>query len=482
MICAQWRVMRAPCAALPLAKAGVNGYRRMNEAWRTRPTARIHGLSGLEQAIRNALERAERSDPDIRARIYQSARNALDLGLRKQEIADPAVIERQRQRLEATIRDIEGEEMARLRSIAQFERVALDREPDEDVIPDDITPEVEPDRPPGMASRESGTPSGRVEPAQPLDAEFEDEPAVAEPVRPVEPPRREWTPGRVEPAVEIEAEPRAGADAPRTEPTADDGSLSGLSATRDARSAALTVAREPDAWSEEVEPAPASRRKGGRLGSFLVSAFVYLFLLGIIGGGVWWVYDTGMIDAALKGSSDFQLVPEALQPSAQTPANEETRLDTLRGFSGDWIDIYKPGAAAEAAVPRDKAVIDRHRDSDGLATIITSNAPDQDGDVLVEVPATLLQDLAGKTSTIAVTVKSNTEKPAQIYIQCEFKSLGDCGRHRYTVTNERADQLIQVRFDGRMAPSTSGHIVINSDLTGEGSSIRLYGIRVLPGS
>jgi hypothetical protein len=50
------------------------------------------------------------------------------------------------------------------------------------------------------------------------------------------------------------------------------------------------------------------------------------------------------------------------------------------------------------------------------------------------------------------------------------------------VTNERADELIQVKFDGKLGPSEAGHIVINSDLTGEGSAIRLYGIRVLPGS
>jgi hypothetical protein len=132
--------------------------------------------------------------------------------------------------------------------------------------------------------------------------------------------------------------------------------------------------------------------------------------------------------------------------------------------------------------PRDKASVNEGTDSDGVATIITSNAPDQDGDVLVEVPASILQELAGKTSTLAITVKSNSEKPAQIYIQCEFKTLGDCGRHRYTVTNERADELIQVKFDGKLGPSEAGNIVINSDLTGDGSSIRLYGIRVLPGS
>jgi hypothetical protein len=50
------------------------------------------------------------------------------------------------------------------------------------------------------------------------------------------------------------------------------------------------------------------------------------------------------------------------------------------------------------------------------------------------------------------------------------------------VSNERADELIQVKFDGKLGPSDPGYIVINSDLTGEGRAIRLYGIRVLPGS
>ena len=444
-------------------------------------------MSGLEQAIRNALERAERADSDIRARIYQSARNALDIGLRKQEISDSTVIERQRQRLEVTIREIEDEEMARLRSIARFERVALDREPEDDVQPalrSEPEPEPKPQRDvtadAPFGRRSEPTFAAAPEPAaEPLDAEFEDEPALVEPMSPVEASRNGGATARFEPAVEIAPDARA-ATSSRSEPAVGDDYLVGLTATRPATSATQP---EPAQWDDEAAEALAPARKQGRgFGAFLVSAFVYLFLFGIVGGGVWWVYETGMIDAALKGSSDFQLVPEALRSESKQPARDEARLDTLRGFSGDWIDIFKPGADAKAATPRARASIDENRDSDGLATVITSNAPDQDGDVLVEVLASLLQDLAGKTSTIAVTVKSNTDKPAQIYIQCEFKTLGDCGRHRYTVTNERADELIQVKFDGKMSPSTSGHIVINSDLTGEGSSIRLYGIRVLPGN
>lgn len=448
------------------------------------------GVSGLEQAIRNALERAERSDPDIRARIYQSARNALDVGLRKQEIADPSVIERQRQRLEATIGEIEGEELARLRTIAQFERVALEREPEPESEPEeeDVAPPVDLDPPRRIQQAEVSSHFETVQRAvphvaapEPLDAEFvDDSPAV-------EAAARERSSGRVEPTVTVEPEMRRPAEGAQRAPNSDNGSLDGFTATRESEArlapAALPTKKRASVENSDYDVedlAPTNRKRRG-IGSFLVSTFVYLFLIGIIGGGVWWVYDTGMIDAALEGSGDFQLVPKALQSESKTKG-DTVRLETLRGFSSDWIDIYKPGTSTAAVAPRDKATIEEHRDSDGLATVITSNAPDQDGDVLVEIPAAYLQEMSGKTSTLAVTVKSNSDKPAQIYVQCEFKSLGDCGRHRYTVTNERADELIQMQFEGKLAPSTPGHIVINSDLTGEGSSIRLYGIRVLPGS
>lgn len=456
---------------------------------------RIVALSGLEQAIRNALERAERADPEIRARIYQSARNALDAGLRKQDIADASVVERQRQRLEVTIREIEDEELARLRSIAQFERVALDRDPEpepEPIIPEPAhEPEPEPkyeSEPLRARQRQAPAFGQRAEPvfsaskpaqSEPLDAEFEDEPEPEPMARPVETPRAAVAGARIEPDVSVAPEPTGEGGSPRS----GDDYLGGLTATREARSSASAPQPQPAQWDEDAAEAiaPIRRRRKG-LSGVLVSAFVYLFLFGVIGGGVWWVYDTGMVDAALEGSSDFQLVPEALKSENEEPVSPESRLDTLRGFSGDWIDIFRPGRDAAAATVRARAVIAEDRDSDGLATVISSNAPDQDGDVLIAVPAALLADLAGKTSIIAVTVKSNTDKPAQIYIQCEFKSLGDCGRHRYTVTNERADKLIRIEFDGTMSPSSAGHLVINSDLTGEGSSIRLYGIRVLPGS
>ena len=71
-------------------------------------------LSGLETAIRNALDRSKRADRDIRARIYQSARQALDAGLQKQGVTDRLMIMQQRELLEQKIHEIEMEELRRL--------------------------------------------------------------------------------------------------------------------------------------------------------------------------------------------------------------------------------------------------------------------------------------------------------------------------------------------------------------------------------
>src|SRR3546814_15004832 len=80
-------------------------------------------LSGLETAIRNALEKSDRANPDIRERIYQSARHALDAGLGKQGIGDPQLVAAQRQRLERAIRTIEAEERAALQASAERKSV-----------------------------------------------------------------------------------------------------------------------------------------------------------------------------------------------------------------------------------------------------------------------------------------------------------------------------------------------------------------------
>jgi hypothetical protein len=418
-------------------------------------------VSGLEHAIRNALERADRSDPEIRARIYQSARHALDAGLAKQEVDDEEVIARQRQRLDATIQSIEEEERERLRAMARLEKVLIERDPDPEPV---FAPEP---RAPGRdgddgfsveaPDLDAGRGAGRAAPSIELDRDD-----------------RIARDGRAEPGSLDDVAPRD--DEPMARLVADDrrGPASAPVAPAQARPG-KTNHRKSKA---KVEKAP--RRKRGGVASFFISLFVYSCFIGAIGFGVWWVYATGMIDVAMKGEGNFDLVPKELQSAAPAAAQSEP-LDPLRRFSGDWVNIYT-GKDANAVAPRGAALVTPFSDSDGAGVTIASNAPGKDGEVTVEAPEELLQTLAGKTATIALTVKADGDAPTQIYVECAFGAMGGCGRHRFTVGNERADELIHVTFDGKMAPSEAGQIIVNSDVMGKGRKLKLYGVRVLPGS
>jgi len=457
-------------------------------------------VSGLEQAIRNALDRAERSNPEIRARIYQSARNALDAGLRKQDIHDMTVIERQRQRLEVTIRAIEDEELEKLRMSARLDKIFIENtafEPPEAVPEPDIAPPPQPEIRPAPERFVDAPPSAWPEPAQPQRREPAIEPVrqAAQPVQPtMEPIAARDIGSEIDDGGSFSdfsvtrddrAPSKAGSKTRRVEPVIDEPMVA--EARGRGRAQKIRHEEEDPAWAEPSTPegrkvAPQKRASRRRRGSWIVSLFVYCVLLGVIGFGAWWAYATGMIGAAVHGGGDFDFIPKELQSEDFDPKVPlKNPLDPLRSFSGDWVSVLKPGDTS-AVKPAAQAKVSDVTDSDGKAIMIASNAPDQDGEVRIEVPADVLKNLVGKTSTLAGTLRADGDKPSQIYIQCAFASLGDCGRHRFTISKERVDELIQVKFDGKQAPSEPGYMIINSDLTGQGRAIRLYGIRIGPGA
>ncbi len=115
------------------------------------------------------------------------------------------------------------------------------------------------------------------------------------------------------------------------------------------------------------------------------------------------------------------------------------------------------------------------------AVRLISQSNGSDGNVSINVPADVLQQLAGKSSTIAITLQSTSDEPTQITVECDFQSLGDCARHRFSVTRQKSDVLLQVRFDRSLAPNSAGSLMINSDVDGKARGINLYAVRILPG-
>ncbi|NVD37655.1 biotin transporter BioY [Ensifer sp. HO-A22] len=390
-------------------------------------------MSGLETAIRNALERSDRTNAETRARIYQSARQALEAGLQKQGIEDQNVVAQQRHRLEAVIHAIETEERAALKARpAPAPSVSLDD---------------------AVAPRAAAAAKSEPQPSAPSG-------------------------GRREPAFSGQA-PRDGQN---------DSGLGGLRADRDGpvvstAAAGEVAARQSNEGRGAVAPelrvtdGRKRRRKRGRL---LSLAMVVATLLAAVVAAVWWVETNNLLQSPAARDTNVANPPATVASQDFDGAAGLPTLGAQEGFSGDWVEVYTPGKTG-VITPGPQATVEPVNDDGGQRILLTSGDADADGDVTIEIPAAILAELSGKTSTLALTVQATPGKSTEFAVECNFSSLGECGRHRFTLHDERVDMLFKVTFDRSLAPSAAGQIVINSDISGGGKGLNLYAIRVLPG-
>lgn len=394
-------------------------------------------MSGLETAIRNALERSDRASAETRARIYQSARQALEAGLQKQGIEDVNVVAQQRHRLEAVIHAIETEERAAQRA--------------------------RPPAPPVVSLDDAVRPRAR-------------EQVRAEPQVP-----RENQP----PPSAGRREPGFAGDAPRP-PVAGDGGLGGLRADRAdpvASTGAIETAEKnaeaPTTTAPEVR-GDTDRKRRRKRSRFLSFAMVIATLAAAAGAAVWWVQTNDLLKSAAERDTNIANPPASVAPEDFDGAAGLQTLGAQQGFTGDWVEVFTPTNAG-AAAPGARAKVEPMNDDGGRRLLLTSATADAAGNITIEIPAKVLAELSGKTSTLALTVQAQPGKTTEFVVECDFSSLGECGRHRFTVHDERIDMLFKITFDRSLAPNTAGQLVINSDISGAGKSLNLYAVRILPG-
>nr|WP_206114586.1 MULTISPECIES: regulator [Rhizobium] len=394
-------------------------------------------VSGLETAIRTALENSDRDNPEVRARIYQSARQALEAGLRKQDITDTEVVAHHRHRLESTIHAIESEERDRLHP--------RQRPPE---VP--VPPVVEMPAPPVHRD----------------EVDDIDSPAVSGETR----------------APEVSFGRR------------DEASLDDVHAGSGDHLAAAPVgeerlARGQRATNMDFRPERAAGRRKPR--KFFSRLLVWCVLLAFIGIGAWWAHTSGLLLTAAERDTSVANPPASTQPedftgnddsagNTASPTDQPVTIDPQNSFSADWIPLFKP-EDADKIQSGPKARTEKITENDGPAIRLISESGAADGNISISVPSSVLQQLAGKSSTIALTLQSTTDEPTQVTVECNFQSLGNCARHRFNVTREKSDALLQVKFDRSLAPNAPGTLTINSDLDGKARGINLFAIRILPG-
>lgn len=417
-------------------------------------------MSGLETAIRNALDRSDRADGKTRARIYQSARQALEAGLQKQGVSDTLIILQQRKRLEEKIREIETEEIDRLTA-----QVGSTGAYDDDLSDDDhahaavpeFEPIVEPDR--RMAFVEAPV----VAPAAP--SARSEEPALGGATR--------QTP------VSANADPGdlGGLENERL------GQMSEMQVAAPARLSRADKKRAEKAGKADkkvrgrtdLDVAPERAAKPRKRRGILSHLITWVVTLIIVAGGCWWFYSSGMVQSVIQDAVDA-----ANQMARSQSGQPNSRFDPRGGFSDEWAEIFKPADIA-GLKPGRQARVDAVDGSEGAAVRLLSAVPTADGDIAVSVPADILKEMAAKTSTVAITVQAGANQGIQFSVSCDFGSLGTCARHRFTASQEKLEALFKVTFDRTLAPNAPGRLLINAGLDGADKPVLLYSVRILPG-
>jgi hypothetical protein len=233
----------------------------------------------------------------------------------------------------------------------------------------------------------------------------------------------------------------------------------------------------------------AVRRKPRKFFSRLL---VFCIVIAALGVGAWWVKSSGVLMTAMQRDTSVRNPPAHVEAEDYNgddddnsddnsgPANSGlATIDPQDSFTSDWIEIFKSTDAPKVTAGA-QAKAENVSENQGPAVRITSSSSGADGNAAIEVPANVVQQIAGKPSTIALTLQATSDTPSQITIECDFQSLGNCGRHRFDVSRLKNDALFQIQLKASSA-ATAGKLIINTDVDGKGSGVNVYAIRVLPG-
>lgn len=376
-------------------------------------------MSGLETAIRNALDRSERSNAEVRARIYQSARNALENGLRKQEISDPAVIAAQRHRLEQSIREIEHEERRRL---GQLQGSGAD--------------------PHHLMGLEEDF--AAIEANDPRDAE--DGGADAEDFGALR-AERLGGPGGYDD------------DVPVSVPE-----VAGMASGRPGRRGRSAAAGQP------------RKRRG-----IFARLFILVIILATLGIGLWWIYASGVLLSDAERDTSVANPPAAVSeedlPQQSGATETKPSLNGTNTFSKDWVEIFK-GDDIDSVTASGPGSAKLTTTGDGPVIRVISTNATAEAAVRLLLPEDQISLGEGEEATLAVSMRSASDQAVDVSIDCDFGTAQTCERHRFTVTSQRSDALIQVTGaagEGNGAPA----LVLNSDMEGKGRGVDILAVRLL---
>lgn len=230
---------------------------------------------------------------------------------------------------------------------------------------------------------------------------------------------------------------------------------------------------------EVIHLPPERAIKPRRKSRWKARAFALVTFAAFGAAGWWWVESTGLtLPKAIRDGS-VPNPPPSVKEDDFDGAKQLRSLSRQGGYGDEWTKLFEAGKS-KSFTAGSQATVKVEQSGSGPYLAITSATPGIDGSVSVELPQDVIASMQGKTSNVALMLEGS-DKPVQVTVECEFGGLGNCGRHRFLLSQNKTDLMFDVRVKGEGAADGPGRLIINAAAGGEGNTAKLFSIHVLPG-
>ena len=164
------------------------------------------------------------------------------------------------------------------------------------------------------------------------------------------------------------------------------------------------------------------------------------------------------------------------QPATVVDGGTEGALQTpgAADQGRDWITVFSPSDPTHVNAPSDAKAQVMEDESGSFLRVRSGSSGSA---VSFDVGQGVLEQLTGKHAVFDIVARSEEGKPTQMSVDCNFGELGDCGRKRYAVGQQRNEYLFDVALPDKR-PGAAGTIAVNSDFENQGKAVDIYEIRV----
>ncbi|MEO0637289.1 MAG: hypothetical protein AAFY73_11635 [Pseudomonadota bacterium] len=206
-----------------------------------------------------------------------------------------------------------------------------------------------------------------------------------------------------------------------------------------------------------------------RIYSWILSAAV-LIAAGVI--AVWWIQENDLLSPVAERDGATANPPGV---TASGPAA------TGRVDERDWISILDAAQADRVVVNGANSARLIDFGGDPLIELTFATERVDGGDFFIEVDEAVLSRFAGQSVLLDFAmqgVSGNGAEDVSLSVECDFASMGDCGRKRYTVPLQPASMVFSVALPN-INPGGPGRFRISGvGPSAQGGVIGLSGIRL----